>query len=305
MRKPSLKYPLLEWIFYGNYFYGICAVAQSIEATLQQKFPLAHWFYYCLVFVATVLYYNYPYARRYKPGSHNPRTAWYARHYKTMFWSQVIFTVVLIAAGFVILYQYGFLISSMHLTQWVLLAVFPVVAGLYYGLNFFSNRYNLRSIGWAKPFIIGFAWSGLVTIYPILWHNIQNQQPYLFTQFGTLLFIKNLMFVAMLCIMFDIKDYATDHGSRLKTFVVRLGLRKTLLYVLIPLPILGLFTFITYALTHQFSVMKTAINMIPFVLLLLTAYALRKRRSMMYYHVVIDGLMLVKAACGITAMLFF
>ena len=113
------------------------------------------------------------------------------------------------------------------------------------------------------------------------------------------------MFIAMLCIMFDIKDYATDHSSKLRTFVVRLGLRKTIFYILLPLPILGLLTFISYALTHHFSEMKIVLNMIPFLLLLLAAAALRRRRSMMYYHVVIDGLMLVKAICGITAMLLF
>lgn len=305
MRKPGFNNYLLEWIFYGNYFYGICAVAQSIEATLQQGFPLSNWFYYTLVFVGTVLYYNYPYARRQKRNSYNPRIVWHAKHYRYMFANQVLLTGILLAAGIFILTGYSHLhknINSLHL---FLLLIFPVVAGLYYGLNVLSGKYNLRSIGWLKPFIIGFTWSGLVTIYPILWQHIQQGTMYSFTLFGCILFIKNMMFVAMLCIMFDIKDYASDHVSKLKTFVVRLGLRKTIFYILIPLTILGLFTFITYALTQHFSPMKIAINMIPFILLLLVARALRKRRSLMYYLVVIDGLMLVKAACGITAMLLF
>lgn len=296
---------LLQWIFYGNFFYGICAVAQSIEATLQQHFRLNEWSYYSVVFLATVLYYNYPYARKYKSPATNPRTAWYIRHYCFLFWNQVIVTLILLTAGIFFLFRYHTLIESISLQQWVLLFLFPVVAGLYYGLNFLSARYNLRSIGWLKPFIIGFTWAGLVVVYPILWHNIQNKEPYVFTLIGNLLFIKNLMFIALLCIMFDIKDYAADHSSKLKTFVVRLGLRKTIVYILLPLPVLGLFTFITYGLTHQFSVMKIMLNMIPFILLLATAVALRKRRPMMYYHVVIDGLMLVKATCGITAMLLF
>ena len=297
--------PLLEWIFYGNYFYGICAVAQSIEATLQQQFPLSGWIYYALVFLATVLYYNYPYARKHKTAGNNPRTAWYMRHYRFMFWNQVIITIILIAAGVVFLYMHHALLLNIDPLEWLLLLLFPVVAGLYYGLNVLSGKYNLRSIGWLKPFIIGFTWSGLVTVYPILWYDIQKGLPYSFTLIGSLLFVKNCMFVAMLCIMFDIKDYASDHSSRLKTFVVRLGLRKTIGFILIPLPVLGLFTFITYALTHQFSVMKIVLNMIPFILLLVAAVSLRKRRPMMYYHVVIDGLMLVKAACGIIAMLLF
>ncbi len=306
MNQPRwLNSRLLQWIFYGNFFYGICAVAQSIEATLQQHFPLNSWVYYTLVFLATVLYYNYPYARRYKDPGHNPRTAWYMRHYRFLFWNQVIITLVLLIAGAVFLFRYHSILANASLRQWLLALLFPVIAGLYYGLNFLSVRYNLRSIGWLKPFIIGFTWAGLVVVYPVLWQQVEKEQPYEFTLFGNLLFVKNLMFIAMLCIMFDIKDYATDHSSRLKTFVVRLGLRKTIFYILLPLPVLGLFTFISYGLTHQFSPMKIVLNMIPFILLLLAGFSLRRRRPMMYYHVVIDGLMLVKAACGIIAMLLF
>ncbi|MBC7937281.1 MAG: hypothetical protein H7Y86_18200 [Rhizobacter sp.] len=300
-----LNTPLLEWVFYGNFFYGICAVAQSMEATLQQRFLLSGFSYYGLIFLATVLYYNYPYARKHNTAGNNPRTAWYIRHYRFMFWNQVIITLILFIAGSLFLYEQHSLFENIDARQWLLLLLFPAVAGLYYGLNVLSGKYNLRSIGWLKPFIIGFTWSGLVTIYPVLWQNIQHGERYIFTLIGTLLFIKNGMFVAVLCIMFDIKDYASDHSSKLNTFVVRLGLRKTIGYILLPLPLLGLFTFITYALTHQFSAMKIVLNMVPFVLLLAAAASLRKRRSMMYYHVVIDGLMLVKAACGITAMLLF
>lgn len=296
---------LLQWIFYGNFFYGICAVAQSVEASLQQRFPLNSIYYYVAVFLAAVLYYNYPYARKYKDPGNNPRTAWYIKHYRFLFWNQVIITIIALPAAIFFLYNYSYLIRYIHWQQWVMLLVFPLIAGLYYGLNFLSARYNLRSIGWLKPFVIGFTWAGLIVIYPVLWQNIQAREPYHFTLFGNLLFIKNLMFIAMLCIMFDVKDYASDHSSRLRTFVVKLGLRKTIFYVLIPLTLLGLLTFISYGLTHHFSFMKIALNMVPFLLMLMAAYSLRRRRSMLYYHVAIDGLMLVKAACGIIAMSLF
>ncbi|RYY48868.1 MAG: hypothetical protein EOO06_08865 [Chitinophagaceae bacterium] len=295
--------PVLEWIFYGNFFYGFCAVALAVEAVLQLGYPLNGWAFYCMLFLCTVLYYNYPYARKYNYSGKNPRTAWYAKHYRYMFWNQVIVSLILLAGAIIFLVQFFPIIKNISCFNWFLVGLFPLVAGLYYGLNFLSARYNLRSIGWLKPFIIGFTWAGLVTVYPVLWQNIQAAESYKVVLFNSLLFIKNGMFVAVLCIMFDIKDYATDHSSKLKTFVVQLGLRKTIFYLLIPLPILGVVSFLSYAFTHQFSAIKIVMNMIPFLLLLAVGFALRKRRSMLYYHVVIDGLMLVKAACGITAML--
>ena len=111
------------------------------------------------------------------------------------------------------------------------------------------------------------------------------------------------MFVTVLCIMFDIKDYAADHNQQLKTFVVRVGLRKTIFFIIIPLSCIGLITFELYAITHHFPVLRTVINTIPFILLLIVAYSLHRRKSILYYLAVIDGLLLVKSICGIIGTL--
>lgn len=113
------------------------------------------------------------------------------------------------------------------------------------------------------------------------------------------------MFITVLCIMFDIKDYATDANQQLKTFVVTYGLRRTIFYIIIPLTILGLSAFLTYALTHHFSVGRIGLNFIPFLLILTVAFSLQKRRSIFFYLIIIDGLMLVKGLCGSLGMLFF
>lgn len=298
-----INYRPLKWIFYGNFFYGLCAVAQAVEATLQQRVPLNPWYFYVILFVATVLFYNYPYARKYSSSGNNPRTAWYMAHYKFLYRNQVVFSGILLGAFVLFIWYYIDAVEQMNLVHWLLAATFPVVAALYYGSNFLSSRYNLRSIGWLKPFVIGFTWAGLVVIYPVLYYTITHGQAYVFTTLGAMLFFKNLLFISVLCIMFDIKDYASDHALGLKTFVVQLGLRRTIVYILLPLSTLGLLAFVTYAHLHQFNTMRILLNMVPFVLLLFTVYSLRRRRTLMYYLVIIDGLMLVKAACGITAML--
>ena len=106
------------------------------------------------------------------------------------------------------------------------------------------------------------------------------------------------MFIAVLGIMFDIKDYADDYNKELKTFVVNLGLRKTIFYIIIPLCVLGLGMFLSYAFIHHFPLVRILLNTIPFILLIFVAYSMYQRKSILYYLAVIDGLMLVKAACG-------
>jgi hypothetical protein len=295
----------MEYIFFSNYFYGICAVALAVEATWQQHLPVDHFVYLIFIFLITVLYYAYPYIRKTLARSKNPRTNWYTRHYNLMWWNQVIISLFLACSAFLFLEQYKNALLHLSSPSWILLFVFPVVASAYYGANFLFGKYNLRTIGWLKPFIIGFTWAGLVTVYPVLFHDIINHRDYDFNWIAALLFLKNFMFISVLCIMFDIKDYAADYMAKLKTFVVNLGLRRTIFYILFPLSVLGLATFIFYAEAHGFPRGRVLLNTVPFVLLIIVCWSLRKRRSLLYYMSIVDGLMLVKAICGCIAIKCF
>jgi hypothetical protein len=295
----------LKFILFSNYFYGICAVALTIEATLQQRFPLNGFVYLGLIFMATVLYYTHPYIRKRSYVSSNPRTNWYTRHYDFMRWNQIVITGILIIAFALFISFYWNEILRMSLFNWIIVFLFPMAAAAYYGISVLSKKYNIRKIGWLKPFVIGFIWAGVVTDYPVLFYNIINGQDYTVNEFAVLLFTKNFMFVSVLCIMFDIKDYSADYLNSIKTFVVKIGLRKTIFYILLPLSVIGLISFILYAAKHHFSAGRIILNTIPFLLLLWVAWSLRKRRPLLYYLSIVDGLMLVKAICGIIAISYF
>jgi len=298
------KSGLPEFIFFGNYFYGICAVALSVEATLQQHYPLNGLLYFVLIFLITVLYYAYPYIRK-SPFCNDPRTNWYTQHYNFMQRNQAIITLILLVSLILFIWHYWKALLIMPSLEWVLIFIFPVVAAFYYGLNFLPGKYSLRKIGSLKPFVIGFTWAGLVTVYPVLFYSILNKLYFKPDQVGLLLFLKNFMFISVLCIMFDVKDYAADHIKRLKTFVVQVGLRKTIFCILFPLSVIGLGSFVYYAIDHQFHQGKLLLNVIPFILLMIVAWTLRRRRSLLYYLIIVDGLMFVKAVCGSIAMLCF
>ena len=116
-------------------------------------------------------------------------------------------------------------------------------------------------------------------------------------------FIKNFMYISLLAILFDIKDYAADHNLKLKTFVVRMGLHKTIFLIIIPLTILGFISLLIFAFLMHFPPWRIIINSIPFVLLVIVSWTMTSRKSILYYLAVIDGLMLLKALCGIFAYL--
>jgi len=290
-------------IFFGNYFYGICTVALCIEASLQQHYPLNGIEWYIFIFSASMLYYTYAYMGEASAKTTNKRTLWYIHNRKAIKTTKAIFYIITAGATLYILYLYGAAVIAIPAWQWLLIASVPAVALLYYGLPFKGfEKFNLRRTGWLKPFIIGFVWAGTTTIYPLIFCQVETGHPYVFTYISLLLFIKNLMFISVLGIMFDIKDYAADHNRQLKTFVVRIGLRRTLFYIILPLSVLGFVSFAVFATYSHFPLARILFNSIPFMLLLMVGYSMHRRHSIMYYLIIIDGLMLIKAICGILGM---
>jgi hypothetical protein len=305
MKRPFWQ-AAIRFIFFGNYFYGLCAVALSIEASLQQQYPLNNLLYYIIVFCATVLYYTRAYITDNKAVTSNQRTNWYIEFKRWVVFSQIILTIIVTVGGGIFLYKNWQALKWMSWQNWVLKLIFPLTAALYYGINSKKlGRYNLRNSGWLKPFVIGFSWAGLVTVYPVLFYSIDYGLQFQPTLVGLFLFIKNFMFITVLCIMFDIKDYAVDYNRQLKTFVVKVGLRNTIFYIIIPLCVIGLVSFVSYAMLRHFHFMKIALNIIPFAALIAVAWSMHRRQSILYYLVIIDGLMLVKALCGTIAMIYF
>ncbi|MES2701280.1 MAG: hypothetical protein V4649_01520 [Bacteroidota bacterium] len=298
--------PLVKFIFFGNYFYGICTVALTIEATLQQRYPLNDLGYFVAIFASTVLYYTKAYITEQTADNSNVRGVWYARNHVMIKSTQLFFTAIVLVWAALFIKNQGGALLRMSISGWLLFLIFPMVAGAYYGINHpVLARYNLRNIGWLKPFVIGFTWAGLATMYPVLYYSVTHGAHLPVTLLGCLLFLKNFMYITMLSILFDIKDYKADHNRQLKTFVVKAGLRKTIFMIIIPLTVVGLGCFLAYGLMHRFSTMKIILNTIPFLLLIATAYSMQRRKSLFFYLVLIDGLMLLKACFGIVAMRYF
>ncbi|MBN8836122.1 MAG: hypothetical protein J0I09_02595 [Sphingobacteriia bacterium] len=300
------RFAFVKTVFFGNYFYGICAVALSVEAALQQHYPLNDWLYYVACFSATVVFYTKAYIADNKIFPANARAGWYAQHRYAVSISQLILTILVIGIALYLLLYNLKNISQTPVLTWFVAASFPLAGIGYYGFSVGKKfSVNLRNAGWLKPFLIGFVWGGLVNVYPVIYYNIVHRTTFQIEPLNVWLFLKNFMFITVLCIMFDIKDYATDYNLKLKTFVVRVGLRKTIFLILLPLCVLGLGSFLVYGFIHHFHPMKMIFNTIPFILLITVAYSMHQRKSILYYLAIIDGLMLIKAICGSIAMIYF
>lgn len=297
---------VIRFIFFGNYFVGILAIALTIEATLQLHVPFNSMGYYLLIFCAPIAYYTYAYMGATKfSSSPNPRTQWYITHKRFLKRSQILLTTVSILLFLFLFFNNFSRIVQLPLYYWLIVLLMLTAATLYYGLlpAYFFNL-NLRNTGWLKPFIIGFIWACTANILPLILLKIESDTDVVAsTTFWIWLFVKNWMFCTVNAVMFDIKDYDIDANHELKTFVVRIGIRKTIFYFLIPLLCVGMLSLLIYAHIQHFPIVQIGFNLIPFLLTIIVAFSLHNKKNILYYLIVIDGLILVKAVCGSTAML--
>ncbi|MFT3749930.1 MAG: UbiA family prenyltransferase [Agriterribacter sp.] len=294
----------VQFIFFANYFVGLLAVMLAVETCVQLQLPFSSPAFYIFLFFATVLYYTWAYILPPAGIAVNPRTAWYKAHTGYIVRTQILFIVIIAIALSVLIIENFNQLHFLSIYDWIILSSIPLTGILYYGLlpRSILNS-NLRNTGWIKPFVIGYVWAGWIFFLPVMMAKMEeNIQPN--ATFMLWLFIKNWMFCTVNAIMFDIKDYADDSNKQLKTFVVRFGLRKTIFVILIPLLAVGVISFLIFAVQNHFSLSRIIFNLIPFACLLYVSLSLQQRKSILYYLIVIDGLLLIKAVCGICGIIF-
>jgi len=277
----------------------------SIEMAFQLGLPLNETVYYIGLFLAPVIYYTYAYKSiNDSTPIANQRTRWFRENKKLVHWSQVGMIILCIGIFSFLIFKHFNEIIRLPLIYYSIGFGVLFVGIFYYGL--ISKKlfgFNLRNSGWTKAFIIGFVWACCANIFPLIMLRIETGQDYFHTDLWVWLFIKNWLFCTVNAIMFDIKDYPSDSNLYLRTFVVSFGLRRTIYFIIVPLLIAGLISFCIFALIKEFSIIQFSFNLIPFLLTLAIAFSMLRRHSIFYYLIVIDGVILVKALCGILGVL--
>ena len=297
---------IIKFIFFGNYFVGILGIMLSLETDIQLRMPFNSVLYYVLLFSVIVMYYTYAYSKPLQThSSANPRSVWYIQHEVFVKYSQWFFLAVSIATGSLLFIRCDSNLLYLPLQYWLIVLAMLLSAIFYYGLLPYSFfKLNLRNTGWIKAFVIGFVWSCSVSLLPIIVLQLEHGYKYTGHILATGLFIKNWMFCTVNAIMFDMKDYEDDSNYDLKTFVVRFGVERTIFFVLFPLCLIGMLSMLFFWHYRHFTFPSAFFNLLPFLLLLMVTYSMLRAKKILYYLVIIDGLILVKAVCGIIAMQF-
>ena len=257
-----------------------------------------------LAAAATVYYYNHSYLLESNDSAPNQRNIWVREHagqIKKIQWLLMAFTI---GGG---CYQLYTLVPGIQLLEpydILYCCLIGLGAFLYY---FDTKKYpwlNLRSYGILKPLVIGSIWAGVGVYAPFLYLKLSDQA-YKGMAHVPILYISNALYISIIAVLFDIKDFESDANKQMKTLVVRMGLTKTINWIVLPMITLILMATLRYSFLHGFTGYQILLNTIPLILLISVSYQMYQRKSILYYLAIIDGLIVVKAACGIIATLLF
>lgn len=278
-----------------------------LDTNLQHRLPPNGPHFYFLTFSITVLYYSRIYFKTRLSTTDDKRSLWYIKYQNIIRPALIVLLVLVFADAIVVIFKFRNSAGNAPLTDWMLLLLIPLV-GFFYTFKKipFWQIKQLRAIGWLKPFFIGFAWSGLVTVYPMFFRQLQSgieKQQFMLP--SGLFWLQNFLFISALAIVFDIKDHASDIRYGLKTYPALLGIQKTLGLVVLPITLLSLAVLFLHQQQMHLSLEQSMIQTIPYVFLLIIIPFLAHQRSILFYLAFIDGLMLTKGLCGMISILFF
>lgn len=279
----------------------------SVETSIIQGYSVNHPFFYLLLFLATQLFYTSAYIEQTAPSSNNRRAGWYYKNKRSVLFLQYIIGGLFVVLSLITGLQYVDQIASITIWQYLLILLPVFGALLYYGLPVRSSqKFSLRNTGWFKPFAIALVWACVVSIYPVFFKKLETQTfNFEFTKQLCFIFTRNFIFISLIAILFDIKDYADDYNKDVKTFVVRFGANKTLAYIIVPLLVTGVILELVYTDFYQPHFWTVILLLLPYFLLLWIAISVLNHKSIFFYLLQIDGMLVVKAICGIAGYLVF
>lgn len=301
----------ISFIFFGNVFYAACTVALCMETCVVAGLPLNSPLFYLVIAAATVCFYGLVY---YISGlSINPqlksfdwqsRIQWYASHRRMIQFLLVVGIVVMVVDALLYAWIYRINFKYLGFLHYTAIVFFPLLSVAYsFNVLPFSKFTVLRSAGVVKPFILGLAWAGFVTVFPLIGLRFEGNISAHYQIAGGWLFVQNFIFISLLCILFDIKDVDDDKKRRLRTIPVRIGVQQTIAFVVVPLVFINMaLKFIYFQHSPAFYV-AVAIRLIPYAFLLFIAFQVRQPKSTLFYLAAVDGLMLLKALVGIISIL--
>ena len=267
---------LLEFILFTSIFVAACAIAFCMETNILLGVPFNNFSFYAFVFGATIVEYNLHYIVKKVAAKNSERLRWSQRN-------KNIHLILLIAGGFLILFS----LFSFQLQHFFILFILGCVSFLYsFPFLPFGKKKRIKDYGFLKIITLALLWTLVTVWFPVSGHSYD-------TGLFIFVFFKRLLFMFILCLLFDMRDIEVDRSENINTLAVVLGYRKS--YILSYL-LLVVFVLLSIA---QYFYLPQLRSLIPMLIsagaTFVTIEITKKSNSDFVYLAGIDGMMLLQA----------
>ena len=301
--EQKVKNRVIENIFFSNFFLILLSLALNIETNTKIGLPFNSTVYYSFICSITVLFYLYAYRTpKHIKSSSNPRTQFYINHRKSVQLFTYFLLIVSFISGIILAIK---CLPNYEVLSWKWFLVLCFTGLLSFGYYDLKLGISLRKTMLLKPFLIGWTWAITTVFLPVLFLMLKNETHYTIDAKFYFLFSQTFMYCVVNAILFDLKDYEDDSNRNLKTFVVKYGYHFTLNRIILPLIFLGFLSFVIFGIWYGLPLHRVLFMLIPIVCLAIFAFKLNRPKSILYYLIAIDGMIFLKAICGILSVILF
>lgn len=267
---------VFQTFIYGAIFISLCTVGLCMETSLLLDVPFNSFYFYLLVFSATLGQYNIHYYIKRDANPDSDRFFWSVQHRKTY----LILNIVGAA---------GVLTGLFHLKSknLMVLAIVAIITILYsFPLLPFKKKKRLKDFGLLKILTLSYVWALITVWFPAV--TLTRVTPDF-----QVVFIQRFIFMFVLCLAFDIRDVASDSRSGIRTLPVSLGIRRSYLIIYGGLVAFVAISVLQFSHTHRFMQFNGMV-VSALATFFMIEYA-KGRNSDMLYLSCIDGMMLLQA----------
>lgn len=263
----------------GNLFTGVCAIGLSIFSfNFFAKIPT---YSDLATILGTGLFislgYQFPYLFNKNWFTNLHRSVWIARHFKEL---RILFTIELII--------FLYLLVLMNIYQGLIFIHLGILGWLYYSgfsmnSQFSKTRITLRNLPYMKTICISYVWAVVTIGVPLqpYWHSLDFIEV-------VFLIIMRFILIAVLCLIFDLRDIATDTQEKVPTVPVKYGFQVTYWVIFV------LLIFYMCGMIYKWGNSPIAFGFSIIGLWILALLYGQKRHSNDYFYLfLVDGTMLL------------
>ena len=258
---------ILNFIIYSNLFIAACVAVFTLQTAYIFRETSQNIFLFVIPnFISTFVLYNIQRLYFSTKYPENKKYGWYAKNKRLLF----TLIILLIISAFDVLLKF-------FLTNITTLIIYFILSLL--SLSYFLPPLRLRRFGFFKPFIISLTLVWIAVVLPLLNNLNYSILIYIISQF---------LFIAALCIMFDIRDRETDKEMNITTIPVKTGVLNSKIFILILVTL--------YFMSGFFWPIKNSViitSIISFALILLTLFSKPSRHNYFYLFLV-DGTIILQ-----------